>query len=100
MNHWSVNTKELEKAEESARKQGIGIWKKSQSSDCIQLIKLTYQEKKRCNNEEQLILNNKCTPINAVLKDDSGIGRAQAMMVKDALGTNSFVKVTDLKTHK
>ena len=37
--------------------------------------------------------------INAVLKD-SGIGRAQAMMVKDALGTNSFVKVTDLKTHK
>jgi len=65
-------TKELEKAEESARKQGIGIWKKSQSSDCIQLIKLTYQEKKRCNNEEQLILNNNCgTKINLILKDDA-----------------------------
>lgn len=65
-------TKQLRKVEESARQNQLGIWKKSENANCIQLIKLKYQEKKRCNNEEQLVLNNNCnTKINLILKDDA-----------------------------
>jgi len=63
--------RKLEKAEASARKQELGIWKKSSNFGCVKLVKLKYKENKRCNNQEQLILHNSCNSIKAKLKDDA-----------------------------
>lgn len=63
---------ELNKAEEYARNNNLGIWKKSLNSGCIELIQLKYLEDgKRCTNSEQIILNNKCGDMQAMLKDDA-----------------------------
>ena len=62
---------ELKKAEEQARDKGLGIWKKSNNYGCIEIVKLQYQEQERCKNQEQLILKNKCSKIQATLKDDA-----------------------------
>ena len=65
-------TKELEKAEESARNNQVGIWKLSSNSRCIKLGSLNYKEKKRCNNGEVLVMENKCDKqMNLILKDDA-----------------------------
>ncbi len=65
------NYDKMEKAEEQARKAGLGIWKRSSNYGCIELVNLKYQEEERCKNQEQLVLNNKCKKINIVLKDDA-----------------------------
>jgi len=62
---------EMKRAEENARNEEIGVWKKSSNFGCVKLIELKYEENERCNNEEQLILFNKCEKIQAVLKDDA-----------------------------
>lgn len=62
---------DLEKAEEKARNLGLGIWKKSSNFGCIDLVELKYEENKRCENEEQLILKNNCQALNLTLKDDT-----------------------------
>lgn len=64
-------TSDLRKAEKEARNNEKGIWKKSTNSECITLIKLKYTEEKRCNNEEQLILNNECNSLTLTLKDNA-----------------------------
>lgn len=64
--------KEMKKAEELAREQEKGLWKKSSNSSCIQLIRLIYTENgERCTNQEQLILNNSCNQMQINLKDDA-----------------------------
>ena len=66
------NYQELEKAEKYARDNNLGLWKKSLNYGCIQLIQLKYDEGgERCTNNEQLILNNICNNIQAILKDDA-----------------------------
>jgi endonuclease YncB( thermonuclease family) len=62
---------ELAKAEESAQKSELGIWKKSGSYGCVEIIEFKYTEQERCNNQEQLVLNNKCGSLNLTLKDDA-----------------------------
>ncbi len=65
--------KKLEKAEEFARLNEIGIWKKSADSYCLELIKLKYKESpKRCTNNELLILKNNCEKdFTLLIKDDA-----------------------------
>lgn len=62
---------DLKKAEQEAREQEKGIWEKSENYGCIELIELKYAEENRCNNQEQLVLNNKCSSLNLTLKDDA-----------------------------
>lgn len=62
---------EMKKAEEQARNNELGIWKKSVNSECLELVKLQWRENSRCTNQEQLVLNNKCSEMNLVLKDDA-----------------------------
>lgn len=64
-------TETLKKAEEEAQEQENGIWKKSKNYGCVEMLQLKHLEETRCNNEEQLILKNKCEKIDAVLKDDA-----------------------------
>jgi len=60
--------KELRKAEETARKAGMGIWRKSRGKcrDCIELIELNAEE-------EYFILKNKCRfpCLNLEVKDEA-----------------------------
>jgi len=66
------NYDKLKKAEEEARNNNRGLWKKSGNSGCIELVNLKYYEGgERCTNNEQLVLNNKCASINVILKDDA-----------------------------
>ncbi len=62
---------DLKKAEQEAREQEKGIWKKSENYGCIELINLKYTEEDRCNNQEQMIFNNRCSTLNLTLKDDA-----------------------------
>lgn len=64
---------ELNAAEEFARLNEKGIWKKSNNSSCIKLSKLVYFEGgERCTNNEQIILGNRCSfDINVLIKDDA-----------------------------
>lgn len=64
-------TQALKEAESSAQNQEKALWKKSINYGCLELIKLKYLEETRCNNQEQLILNNKCNNLNVILKDDA-----------------------------
>ena len=57
--------KEMKKAEELARKNEKGIWKRSQDYRCLKLLELKYKE------PEQIILENSCPKINIILKDDA-----------------------------
>jgi len=57
---------DLEKAEEFARLNEIGIWKKSLNADCIKLIELKYDE------PEKLVLENVCDfDIEVLIKDEA-----------------------------
>jgi micrococcal nuclease len=62
---------EMQKAEEEARKNEKGLWKKSSSYGCISIVSLEYKDGGDCKNQEQLKLNNKCEEINAIIKDDA-----------------------------
>lgn len=62
---------ELEKAEKYARGNELGIWKKSENYGCLEIVKFNYIEENRCNNQEQLVLNNKCGSLNLTLKDEA-----------------------------
>ena len=64
-------TSKLKKTEEKARASELGIWKKSSRFGCLELVKLKYEEEERCNNQEQLIIENKCESFSAVIKDDA-----------------------------
>lgn len=65
------NYQGLKKAEEEAREQERGIWKKSSNYGCLELVSLKYKEQKRCKNQEQLILKNNCDNLRITLKDDA-----------------------------
>jgi endonuclease YncB( thermonuclease family) len=63
---------ELKKAEEYARNNNLGLWGRSGNYGCISLVKLKYEEDgKRCTNQEQIVLNNKCSSMNIIIKDDA-----------------------------
>lgn len=62
----------FENAEKRAIDSGIGLWKKSNNSDCLQLVKLDYIDGGKCDNQEQMILNNLCQyNLNVIIKDDA-----------------------------
>lgn len=62
----------MRKAEQNARKNQAGLWKKSSYYTCIELVKLTYNEgEKRCTNNEQIIIKNKCSDMDVSFKDDA-----------------------------
>ena len=67
------NYNSLRKAEEEARKSGLGLWKTSPNSHCLTLIDLKYKETpKRCTGTEQLIIQNTCNKdIQVTIKDDA-----------------------------
>lgn len=65
------NYEKLKKAEKEARSSQLGIWKRSKNYGCVELVELKYKEDERCKNQEQLILENNCNLIKAVLKDDA-----------------------------
>lgn len=58
---------ELKQAEEDARNKEIGIWKKSQNADCIELVEFDFVSE----GGEKLTLNNKCNELNIIIKDDA-----------------------------
>lgn len=63
---------ELADAEKFARENELGIWKRSENFDCVDLVELKYEEGKRCNNEEVLILENNCgVEIEVLIKDEA-----------------------------
>ncbi len=60
----------LMKAEEKARTQNLGIWKKSPYYDCFNLLELLYDD--NIYGEESLTLENNCNKsLNIVIKDDA-----------------------------
>jgi endonuclease YncB( thermonuclease family) len=63
----------LKKAEEFARINEIGLWKKSFDFYCLELVELKYYEdSERCTNNEFLILKNHCQKeLNILVKDDA-----------------------------
>lgn len=65
------NYNKLKDAEKSARNNQLGLWKHSTNYGCIELVELKWKENERCNNQEQLILDNKCESMNIILKDDA-----------------------------
>lgn len=80
---------EMKKAEQNARNAGIGLWKTSLNFGCIELVKLKYiEDGKRCTNNEQLILNNKCQPMNTILKDDAN--HIEDISLNSGLFTKNF----------
>ncbi len=81
-------TSTLAKAEQEARESGEGLWKKSENFGCIELIKLQYAEETRCNNQEQLILNNKCSQLNITLKDDAN--HIEKLTLEKGMFTKNF----------
>ncbi len=63
---------QLKKAEQEARKNNLGLWKRSNNYGCIELTRLKYEEDgNRCTNQEQLVLNNKCGKLSIIIKDDA-----------------------------
>jgi len=62
---------ELKQAEEQARENQVGLWKKSSNSNCIKLISLEYKDEGNCKNQEQLKLNNNCNNLSIIIKDDA-----------------------------
>jgi endonuclease YncB( thermonuclease family) len=65
--------KDLKNAEEIARKNEIGIWKKSPDANCLELLELKETENpKRCSNNEILRIKNSCNKeINLIIKDEA-----------------------------
>jgi len=65
--------KNLKDAEDFARLNEKGIWRKSRDAGCLYLIELSYAEKRgRCSNEEILKLRNDCDKdLELTIKDDA-----------------------------
>jgi len=64
------NYNKLKSAEIFARNNQLGIWQKSQFSNCLKLIELSYYDKGEDN--ETLILKNNCNQeLNVIIKDDA-----------------------------
>ncbi len=57
--------KRMMKAEEIAREEGKGIWRKSSNFGCLNLIEFSYKE------PEKIVFENVCGNIGVVLKDDA-----------------------------
>ena len=67
-----LHYQELKTAEETARQNEIGLWKKSPETSCLKLIELKWNEgAKRCTNNEQLVLENSCNKTLSVIIKDS-----------------------------
>jgi len=65
-------TSELNDVDKTARFNELGIWKKSDKFGCVKLVKLKYEETTRCNNEEELVLENNCgESFEITIKDDA-----------------------------
>jgi len=62
---------EMKKAQEDAIRNQAGLWKKSNNSNCIKLVKLYYKDEGDCKNQEQIILNNSCNNLSIIIKDDA-----------------------------
>ncbi|MEA3248591.1 MAG: thermonuclease family protein [Nanoarchaeota archaeon] len=63
---------ELKQAEEFARLNNKGLWKKSPNANCLKLIQLKYQEEPtRCSDDELLVLENLCDEMRIIIKDDA-----------------------------
>lgn len=62
---------DLERAEQYARENELGIWDKSQNYGCLKIVDFKYIEQERCKNQEQLVLNNECINLSIILKDDA-----------------------------
>ncbi len=59
---------ELKKAEEFARRNHLGIWKKSPHDYCIELVEFKHSPSEK----EKIVLKNKCNfDINVLIKDDA-----------------------------
>lgn len=68
-------TSRLKKAEEHARQNEIGIWKKSTKFGCLILKELKYfEDGERCTNKEKVILENTCETLSVYFKDDTSKG--------------------------
>lgn len=58
--------------ESLARNEERGIWTPSQHKDCLELLEFRYNEDgKRCSNKERLILENSCSELDVLIKDDA-----------------------------
>jgi len=64
---------EMQKAEEFARVNNLGIWKESKNKNCIELIELKYiEDGERCTNREVIRIKNSCSKeIMVTIKDDA-----------------------------
>jgi endonuclease YncB( thermonuclease family) len=83
------NYNQLEDAEQFARNNEQGLWKKSPNFGCIKLISLKYNEGgTRCTNNEQLILQNNCNTLNIILKDDAN--HIEKINLKSGIYTENF----------
>jgi micrococcal nuclease len=61
----------MKNAEQYARENELGLWRKSSSFGCIKLISLKYKDNGKCNNQEQIILENSCENLSVIIKDDA-----------------------------
>ena len=65
-------TSRLKSAEQYARENQLGLWKKSPNFGCIALTEFKHTEDgERCTNKERIILENFCTTLQVYLKDDA-----------------------------
>lgn len=61
----------MKNAEQQARENNLGLWKKSNSFGCIKLVSLKYNDNDNDINQEQMILENSCKTISIIIKDDA-----------------------------
>ena len=82
-NHYN----ELKQAEEFARINQKGLWKKSPNTNCLELIELKYKEHPtRCSDDELLVLENTCDKMQVTIKDDA------THIYKETLPKGTFTK--------
>jgi micrococcal nuclease len=65
------NFNDLESAENYARQNENGIWKKSGNYGCLSIVSFRYLDEDYEENKEQLILNNSCKEFAVIIKDDA-----------------------------
>jgi len=76
------------KAEDNARNNELGIWKKSPNFGCISVVEFIYLDEKETDNET-LILENDCETMSVLIKDDA------THMYKEALKSGTFKMTTN-----
>ena len=63
--------KEIMRAEDSARKKGIGIWKESRNKNCLEVVEFDYLDLE-VKDYEKLNLKNNCSfKLDLIIKDDA-----------------------------